>query len=407
MSQGSLSYEGAVGRAPVLPDVIQEHLEELAFLSVQRRKLLFASDVSLPEFLPHDDRIAAHWDGLVVGRPASVEIAKGRLDEFDPWDTYVAARVWIELGDPTGEEIAVKLEETNEEAQSAWREALRRVPRDRLQRLLPRGPDVDGPPGTLSTLVFAWGWHGILAPELVPTLAFSVEPAVRVSIARALGWSGVHASLLEALITDPEIEVKRAATWSEALLNPKAAVSRCRTTIESNEADPFSVRVLGLLGGLQDVDVLVRTARRQNELGTAGIRALGDLGNVAAMDTLIEIHCDEDEERAEAAGGAMAVLLGGIPEAASGPEQPETETLEPNQPDLRDFWLESSQDYSGTQRWLRGRPFPWRGPTEDEPMEALWRSSLLAPRPELNWLRLEVPDGFFTGGPELEAITGV
>ena len=405
MSQ-SKSSEGAVGRAPVLPDVIQEHLEELAFLSVQRRKLLFASDVSLRDFKPHDERIIAHWDGLVVGWPASVEMAKVRLEEFDPWDIYAAARVWIELGDPNGDELVGRLEEADEEARGAWREALRRVPRDRLQQLLPSGPTADDPPAALSTLVFAWGWHGILDPELAATLAFSTDAAVRRSIARELGWNEGHTRLLQSLLTDPEVEVRRAAAWSEALLDPKGAVSRCRRTIESDEADSFSVRILGLLGDLPDIDLLLRTSQRPDEIGLAAIRAMGDLGNVTAMDALIGIREEEDEERAEAAGEACTVLLGSVPEPESEPEQPEAETPEPSTSGLRDFWSESSQDYSGTQRWLRGQPFPWRGPSEEEPMEALWRSSLIAPRPELNWLKIEVPDGFFMDGPEFEAVPG-
>ena len=84
--------------APVIPDVLEEHLEELAFLSIQRRKLVFSPDVPLPDFLPHDGRILAHWKGLELGGEASVQIALTRLEAFDPWEVYAAARVWLGLG---------------------------------------------------------------------------------------------------------------------------------------------------------------------------------------------------------------------------------------------------------------------------------------------------------------------
>ena len=66
-------------------DILQEHLEELAFLSIQRRKMLFAPAVTLRGFLEHEQRVSAHWDGLKVGRDASVELAVASLEEFDPW----------------------------------------------------------------------------------------------------------------------------------------------------------------------------------------------------------------------------------------------------------------------------------------------------------------------------------
>jgi hypothetical protein len=80
---------------------------------------------------------------------------------------------------------------------------------------------------------------------------------------------------------------------------------------------------------------------------------------------------------------------------------------EPPPPDLvKKAWLEMAPEYSGADRWLRGKPFPWQGAPEDEPMETTWRVALSNPGAQPPWLRREVPDGFFSASPAPEAIPG-
>ena len=168
--------------APVIPDVLGEHLEEIAFLSIQRRKLLFSPESPLSQFLPHDARIAAHWDGLVLGGEASVEIALERLKEFDPWEVYAAARVWLELGSPKTEEVLQRLEVVDDELLPAWREALSRIKGDRLAQLLPPEGVADSPTKVQGVLAYAWGRRGMLPEGLAARFAFSsVLPTCRLT----------------------------------------------------------------------------------------------------------------------------------------------------------------------------------------------------------------------------------
>ena len=157
-------------------------------LSIQRRKLLFDPDVSLREFLPHDERIAAHWDGLAVGAADSAAMAKNRIESPDPWDVYAAARVWIELGRPETNQILEMVAAADEAAVPGWREALRRVPRDVLRDRFPDGPPPGGAPVVLDVLVFALGWHGLVSDHLLAELVGHVDHSVRRSAARAIGW---------------------------------------------------------------------------------------------------------------------------------------------------------------------------------------------------------------------------
>ena len=419
--------------APVIPDVLQEHLEEVAFLSIQRRKLLFSPDISLSQLLGHEGRVAAQWDGLVLGGVASVQMAVDQLEAFDPWETYAAARVWMELGAPGTVEVTERLDLADEDYIPAWREALSRMRGDRLGQLLPPDGVGGATAKALGMLAYAWGWRGLLPEESVPAFGFSSDPGLRRSTARALGWGAAPRQvqkLLPALLTDPDPAVMRAALWSLVLLDPASGVAAARSQLRSGSPDPFSARVLGLLGGPGDREVLFGLVAHAG-MGPACALALGELGEPAAMEFLIDLLDEEDEELAGAARQAIEIMLGTIPSPeegnpvdskAGGSNSPsvggeetgpdpgegleEGEIAGPEAGEVRKAWTEMAPGYEGSNRWLRGYPFPWTGPPGEESMESIWRSSLAAPRPEAPWLRNEVPDGFFSCTPDSEAVPG-
>ena len=396
--------------APILVDVVREHLDEVTFLSVQRRKLLFSPDVPLSALWRHDGRIAAHWDGLVVGFPATLEIAWERLAGDDPWDVFAAARVWMELGNPAPESVVEHLDKAGEEAVAGWIEAFRRTPADRLAMLFPGGPTGTEAPRIFALLLDAWGWHGLLADSLLPEIARNADPLVRRALARAIGWvprSGTVDTVLEKLLADPEEEVRRPALWSVALHRPSDAAARCRAALRSGAADPFAVRVLGCLGGPEDVESVARFLD-DADVAPAAARALGDLGFTSSVDRLIGLLGREEEQLREAASDALEAILGDLPdtqrERLPGELPPEEETVDPET--LRAWWVEAGNGFDGRKRWLRGKPFPWDGAPEFETMEALWRSALQSAGGVHDWLRREVPDGFFSARPVTESRPG-
>lgn len=369
---------------PVLPDVVAEHLEELAFLSIQRRKLLFSSEIGQDQLAAHDERLAAHWDGLVVAGTAAVELALGRLEEPDPWEVHAAARVWLMLGNPAPDEVMARIDGADDALHPAWREALRHVPSEIATRVLPDPLLSGAPAGVQSVLLYARGWHGSLPQGPLPPLVASGDAAVRRSLARALGWQEPAyrgtGEMLRILGGDADPEVRRAACWSLALVDPTAALARCRTAVRSGSADPFDVRVLGLLGGGVDLGPL-RELLASDALRLSAAHALGDLGQSAAIPALREMLRDQEETVVEAAREALRVLAGSDAD-------------------------EVLDAVAAGQRMLRGVPFPWSGEPEAETMESKWRRSIAEPDPATAWLRREVPDGFFTAAPEQMAVPG-
>jgi hypothetical protein len=91
----------AIADRPAVPPVLSENLEELEFLSIQRRKLFCDFETTRAELLKHENRIEAHFDSLRVGGDAAVALAEKALEEaVFPWEVFAAARVWLELALP-------------------------------------------------------------------------------------------------------------------------------------------------------------------------------------------------------------------------------------------------------------------------------------------------------------------
>jgi uncharacterized protein (TIGR02270 family) len=384
--------------------LLEQHLEELAFLNVQRRFLLFAPNVSIEGLAEHDERLAAHWDGLAVGGPASVELAFDRLNEFDPWDVFAAVRVWLELGSPTTEQILEQMEAAEPDSLAAWREALRRIPPELLDRLLPTAETKEASDKVQAALVFARSWHGRQKAGDLPALAKKDCVESRRTLARVLGWGVMDiepaSGLLEKLVDDPDPAVARAALWSAVMLGNGEAVDHCRDLVHQKEADAFHIQILGLMGQPAD-SLLLRPLLDQDELFPATVRALALTGSIQAVPWLLDrLTGDEDVDEDVIAG--LSLLLGELPD----PEDLEGLEVPEGQVPLAVWWAKVSGEFPVSGTWLRGRLRPWALAAEDEPMESLWLSCLRNKDVSWNWLRRELPDGFFAAGENTEVVPG-
>ena len=347
----------------VLPDVIEEHLEEIAFLSIQRRKLLFAPDVTLAQLRTHEERIEAHRDGLAVGGPASVDVAIKHLDGSEAWEVHAAAQTWIELANPSSDVLIARIAATPPELLPAWREALRRLPSECVKRSIPTEVTLleECLPSLQAIIIDAWGWHGILPAALLLSLSKSDDEGIRCALARAMGleliFSPEDAQILDLFLSDPSVNVRRIALWSATLRNSHDPVSLIKSLASGENPDPFTLRILGLVGKAADMDILLKHVK-QPETGTAAL----------------------------AAREAVQTLAGNLPSS---------ETKGPPSPGDFEPSLEDVSSARAVWKELEGLP-----------METLWRLSILGRSPELTWLRREVPDGFFTAAASIEAIPG-
>ena len=235
-----MTTEAAAKPRPHVGYILEQHLEEIAFLNVQRRYLIFAPHVPLTGLKDHDGRVAAHWDGLVVGGAASVDLARKRLESFDPWDVYAAVRTWLELGSPTTEEILEQMTAAGSENLAAWREALRRLPAGVVEKLLPTGATEETEAEVKAALVFARSWHNIQNKSALRALVDDDCLELRRTLARVLAWGVVDtetaSGLLQKLVDDPEPPVARAALWSAVVLGNGEAEDHCRDLVRADGA---------------------------------------------------------------------------------------------------------------------------------------------------------------------------
>jgi hypothetical protein len=229
---------------------LAEHLEEFGFLSLQRRKLLFSEECTARQLARHDRRIDAHWAGLCVAPQDSVALAKASLeDPLSPWEVMACVRTWIELGEPSQDEILEALARVDELTPPGWREAFRRMPAKIVSLRLPQ-PAGENFDAAQEIVLDAFSWHALLPAHRASAAAASSSDSARLAIAR-------HArdpQLLEELARDAHEHVRRAARWSLLLLNPASELERMRTR-DRSAADPF----LSLASSLLEEPPLVAT----------------------------------------------------------------------------------------------------------------------------------------------------
>lgn len=364
---------------PPLQDVLREHVEEFASLSMLHQLAQFDMQRTGAHLRQLDERLDAHWDGLAVGCPLSLEMAVQMIsDGGDPWDLATALRIWCMLGEPTTEAIIALLAVQAEEALPSWREGLCHCSCERIATLLPESLLGHESPAVQSTLLFVHGWHGLLPAWQATRFARHEQPLVRYCLARAIGWSDWSAEerqfLLTPLTADDDALVRRAALWSGALTAPQATAESIRAAaVEA--AEPFALQVLALIGGPGDVPLLLSCTDQETTAATA-LEALGTLGAEQAIEPLLQLL--EQETLAPLATQTLQAILG--PQAPSVIE-PKLEPSEatPDNPLLQariGAWHQLQPCFSGAERILHGVAFPWSGTPEEEPCFFGWLRQL-------------------------------
>lgn len=387
---------------PAARDILEEHLEEMGFLWIQRRRLLFSSDVPLRRLPQHDERIAAHWDGLVIGGATSVEIALERLEDENPWIAAAAARTWLMLGAPDSATALARFDEMPPALIPAWREAVRWCDADTVSRVFAPARAAALPPAPLAVAIEGLAWHGLLPEAAASHAARHEQPAVRAAIARALAWPGTSTpahDLLPRMIDDADAAVRHRARWSSALRDAPSLCERLRATRPA-QLDAFDAQLLGLFGDIDDITTLSRLAELDAPR-MAALRALGDLGSEAAIEALLRVLRIPDEAVQIAATAGLERALGPIggPEEGDEPKPAPAATAQAR-------WQELSETLPRGVALCRGLPRPWGGEKRDEPMLWRWRAALLSPTSETRMLTQHVPDGFWEAAPSFVATPG-
>jgi hypothetical protein len=381
---------------PSLPDVVEEHLEELGFLCAQRRKLMFSLEYPVRRMPQHEERMNAHWDGLLVNAPLSGSIAEERLEADDPWERAAAIRTWLTVRPPAIKDLLARWEELPPDHLPSWREALRSLEDDAWTKLQPHA-GLALPATAIALLTDAEGWRGQAARAL--TAARHDDAQVRGSAARALGLADPAAAVtdaLSALARDADESVRRRALWGLVAHEPQTAMATARSLVRGESPNAFAVRAIGLLGG-DDALRLLSAAAATEPGRPAAFFALADLGTPDAIDTLIRLLTLPAPEQTLFVTMALERALGTIPREA--PDAPAT-------PDEARAHLESLP-LPRDSRVHAGRPWPSRANDPEEMCGTRWRRYVGRADRVRAFPHPHVPDGFFSGVPAEAAEPGV
>jgi uncharacterized protein (TIGR02270 family) len=304
---------------PVIWDVVEEHLDEAAFLAGQWERALASPRYTVAEVAAGpEERLLAHLAGLEVAGDEGVErILLPALDDPDPGKVFAAAAVLARSG-RLGLLRAAVPEAEGGAAAVARALALALRPED--------GPALaawvaDGPGSARAAAVRALGARGERhGAALGPLLEDPAAPVRAAALALAAGEGEPWRGQIEAALRDPEPEVRDAALLAALRLGLRAALAAARRIAdEAAPAPDLALAALGLGGDPEDLARLAAALARPAQRRPA-LRALGLSGWPRAGDLCLPFLADPGaaplafEALGHLAGPAVSALAGAAPE---------------------------------------------------------------------------------------------
>lgn len=300
----------ALGRPPVLKNIVEEHFEELDFLWEQRESVVFAPDWTALDLADLEERAEAHLDGLRLAELHAVDLALAGLAEGTT--SAATAATFVLLETRTGEfvaEVMRTLSAGDDAVVEGIRIGLRHGPIEAVERPLRRL--ARSGEGLARAAAFdALAFHRLEVPEGLSDLLGDDDPGIRTLAYGAAGRvpGALHPRHLDPALGDSDAGVRRAALEAFARCGLPGLRDRClAAATDLRGAHPEALAFLGVLGHPADVEPLLRGLEKA-ETRDAAIEGLGALGAPAAIPALIEAM--RDGAAAEPAAAAFARITG-------------------------------------------------------------------------------------------------
>ncbi len=356
----------------LIPDIFEEHLEELGFLWGRRQDALDSPRSSARDLRKLDGRIEAHVEGLLIAGERMVPLLRKGLWSDDPSVAFAAAYPLLRLDQPEAAELVLR--------------AFLRAEAGRLEGLcqaLCQGPvsAIFGPLRTAARSSEPRTGRAALhvlacqSPSECPVDRLERFLLHRTPELRHGGWR--VAALLkpslpprryEEALGDEDPQVRREALWAAAWARQHGILDRCRSLIESSNIPPADpLRFLAVLGSPDDLDT-IRNPRRAEYLAASWFDVLGSSGHPEVIEDLIQGMEHINPRLAVAAGAAFTRITGGDvdsetrvclpPEDGYEPDAFEEEFLDeaflPDAAKAREIWERRQSMGSRGLRWCRG-----------------------------------------------------
>jgi len=300
--------------ATFIPDILEEHVEELAFLWEQRQAAVRDPRYTIRELIQLEERITAHLQGTLAVGEVALPLLEDSLAADDPNIVFAAAYALLHTKNETA---TARVRDSFGHAQgpvlAALQDALAQAPLNPgvapFRELFHGGP---APVGAAAGTILAF--HSVLEPTIpqIERLLRHEDAVVRQSGWRLVGYIGVplEAKTYAAAMRDDDPGVRRAALYAGAWCGQPGVLAVCRKLAAQptpDNLDPFEL--LAILGAPEDAR-LVAALGQTAALGPARFTVVGTYGHPALMDLVLAALTDADPATAAAAGGAFTKITG-------------------------------------------------------------------------------------------------
>lgn len=292
-------------------DVLEEHLDEAAFLWSQWERALVSPLYALADLAELEERLLAHGDGLVVGgEAAATELLLPGLETEEPERIAVSALALLGgLGKREREELFEVFDTGDEVQRAGIGRALGLSEAEGLEAVLLPRLTAESPAVQLAAFQVL-AFRGAVPPEvrtqwLYRDDAGAVVTALREPRPLAPQWVQ---TVLPQLLVDPRPGVREAAITAGLISGARAAWKACRKVAEEGGVGRrLALAVLAFGGDAKDAEWMVGLLR-QEALRADVLWALGFSGQRVAAEACLEWM--GDAQAAALAGEAFSAITG-------------------------------------------------------------------------------------------------
>jgi uncharacterized protein (TIGR02270 family) len=355
-------------------DIIEEHLDEAAFLYGQWEEALRSPLYTLAEIAEGpEERMLAHLDGLVLGgAPVAKKLLLPALGSDEPAVVFAAAFGLLDGGRPEDfESLVAALEKGEPPRRAAIRRAFGVVTQpevgQRLAALAPRAVSLQ------ADLLEVLGYLRVDSGLRLEALANAKNPAkegLAIRLARAFP-DKLDPAAIERGLASPGESVRAAAFETGLIAGQRRAFAACEAEVAARgPAFPTAALILGLSGDEKSVVALVPELREK--FAREAAFALGFSGRISAANALLEAL--SDEKLAPVAAEGFATITGlpvekkfAKPPKRWNPEEgeddaeeeygPEADLPKPEREVIVRWWKGARPKLDPVQRWLCGQPW--------------------------------------------------
>lgn len=297
-----------------LPDILEEHLEQMDELWCRWLEAIRSSDVSVGQVAELEERILAHLSGVTAVGEEAVGMLTERLAQEERGAAFAGARGLLELRKPDAEQrVLDRVRRARGPALDGVRWALSHGPISPVGLKVLRSL-VEGPDEMAVVAAEALAYQGQLEVSQGRLLALleSHAPAVRAGGWRLIGATGTPTTAhhFAQALRDEEAEVRTAAMEAGAWCGVPGVLVACRKMAEdASREDLGLLELLAALGTPEDLPAL-RALVTRDEMGPERFRLAASFGHPELMDPVLDAMEGGDGPSAAAAGLAFERMTG-------------------------------------------------------------------------------------------------